>query len=149
MQFSVPQFVDVEDKIIGPLTLKQFLVLLVGGVIIFVFKGIITNFFLLILASIPVGGIAVVIAFGKVNGRSFGELIFSASSYVSDPRSFVFKKDSKINEIKVTKEDVKKTQNEGLSRGEKLSRLSKITYILDQDIKKERELIDEKFVNLK
>ena len=149
MQFSVPQFVDVEDKIIGPLTLKQFLVLLVGGVIIFVLKGIITNLFLLILASIPVGGIAVVIAFGKVNGRSFGELIFSASSYVSDPRSFVFRKDSKINEIKVTKEDVKKTQNEGLSRGEKLSRLNKITYILDQDIKKERELIDEKFVNLK
>ena len=30
MMFSVPQFIDVEDKIIGPLTLKQF-IYLAGG----------------------------------------------------------------------------------------------------------------------
>ena len=28
MQFPVPQFTDVEDKIIGPLTLKQFGIIL-------------------------------------------------------------------------------------------------------------------------
>jgi hypothetical protein len=35
MQFPVPQFTDVEDKIIGPLTVKQFFILLVSAAIIF------------------------------------------------------------------------------------------------------------------
>ena len=36
MQFAVPQFTDVEDKLIGPLTLKQFLMMLAtGGVLLF------------------------------------------------------------------------------------------------------------------
>ena len=48
MQFSVPQFVEVEDKIIGPLTLKQFLVLLGGGFVVFVLYKFITNAFFFI-----------------------------------------------------------------------------------------------------
>ena len=34
-QFTVPQFIDVEDKILGPITVRQFLLLVVGGLIIF------------------------------------------------------------------------------------------------------------------
>ncbi|TSC61742.1 MAG: SsrA-binding protein, partial [Parcubacteria group bacterium Athens0416_74] len=30
MQFQVPQFIEVEDKIVGPLTFKQF-VFIAGG----------------------------------------------------------------------------------------------------------------------
>ncbi|TSC80302.1 MAG: hypothetical protein G01um101429_152 [Parcubacteria group bacterium Gr01-1014_29] len=30
-QFQVPQFIEVEDKIFGPLTTKQFFYLLGGG----------------------------------------------------------------------------------------------------------------------
>ena len=36
MQFNVPQFIDIEDKIIGPLTLKQFLFLVAGAGLLFV-----------------------------------------------------------------------------------------------------------------
>jgi len=31
MQYQVPQFIEIEDKIFGPLTLKQFLYLAGGG----------------------------------------------------------------------------------------------------------------------
>ena len=31
MQFKVPQFIDMEDKIVGPLTLKQFAYILGAG----------------------------------------------------------------------------------------------------------------------
>ena len=34
MQFIVPQFIDVEDKIIGPVTTRQFVVLLAAGAMI-------------------------------------------------------------------------------------------------------------------
>ena len=35
MQFPVPQFTDVEDRIIGPLTIKQFGIVFGAGVVIF------------------------------------------------------------------------------------------------------------------
>lgn len=69
-QFVVPQFIDVEDKIFGPITTRQFLILLfAGGVIFLSFKyfdlllfGIITFF---------IGGLALVFAFYKPNGQLF------------------------------------------------------------------------------
>ena len=35
-QFTVPQFIDVEDKVIGPITVRQFIILLFGGGFIFI-----------------------------------------------------------------------------------------------------------------
>ena len=35
-QFVVPQFIDVEDKIFGPVTTRQFVILLVAGLVLFV-----------------------------------------------------------------------------------------------------------------
>ena len=37
MRFQVPQFIEVEDKIFGPLTLKQFIYVFGGGGLCFVF----------------------------------------------------------------------------------------------------------------
>lgn len=36
-QFTVPQFIDVEDKIIGPITSRQFLILIAGMLLIALF----------------------------------------------------------------------------------------------------------------
>ena len=33
-QFTVPQFIDVENKIIGPITARQFLILLIAAIIV-------------------------------------------------------------------------------------------------------------------
>ena len=35
-QFTVPQFIDVEDKILGPISVRQFLIMLGGGLFAFV-----------------------------------------------------------------------------------------------------------------
>ncbi len=69
-QFTVPQFIDVEDKIFGPVTTRQFLILLVAGLTLFVvFKLADTTLFIFLTALI--GGSALVIAFVKVNGQTF------------------------------------------------------------------------------
>lgn len=148
MQFSVPQFVDVEDKIIGPLTLKQFLVVLVGAGAVFGINKLVVNLFFTILISIPVVGATLAIAFGKFNGRSIGTLILSAFSFGSETRSYIFKKGASITTTKIM-EQKPETKQEELTQAEKVSRLKKLTYVLDQDIKKKREIIDEKFTNLK
>lgn len=70
LQFTVPQFIDVEDKIFGPISVRQFIILLVGGVamvIIYRLFGTI-NFFLTatVDGSIFVG--MMLIAFVKIRG---------------------------------------------------------------------------------
>lgn len=69
-QFVVPQFIDVEDKIFGPITTRQFLILLVAGLTIFIaFK--LTDIALFIFLLVLIGGIALVLAFVKINGQTF------------------------------------------------------------------------------
>jgi len=69
-QFVVPQFIDVEDKIIGPITTRQFIILLIAILIIFVaYKLADTALFIFILAL--VGGFALILAFVKINGQPF------------------------------------------------------------------------------
>jgi hypothetical protein len=69
-QFTVPQFIDVEDKIFGPITVRQFLILLVAGLVLFfVFKIADTTLFILLAAVI--GGFAMILAFVKINGQDF------------------------------------------------------------------------------
>jgi len=69
-QFVVPQFIDVEDKIFGPITTRQFLILLVAGLAIFIaFK--LADIALFIFLLVLIGGAALVLAFVKINGQTF------------------------------------------------------------------------------
>jgi hypothetical protein len=69
-QFVVPQFIDVEDKIFGPITVRQFLILLAAGLTIFIaFKY--ADFALFITCLVVLGGVALVAAFVKINGQTF------------------------------------------------------------------------------
>ena len=69
-QFVVPQFIDVEDKIFGPITVRQFLILLGDGLLIFViFK--FADFALFVFLTALLGGMGLVLAFVKINGQTF------------------------------------------------------------------------------
>ena len=69
-QFIVPQFIDVEDKILGPITTRQFIILLIVGMIVFLsFRFGDLSLFIFSLIFFGLGGL--VIAFVKVNGQSF------------------------------------------------------------------------------
>lgn len=69
-QFVVPQFIDVEDKIIGPLTVRQFIIIMVVGFIIFLeFRLATFGFF--IFESVFTAALGGLFAFGKFNGMPF------------------------------------------------------------------------------
>lgn len=69
-QFVVPQFIDVEDKIIGPITTRQFVILLVGILFIFVAYKL-ADITLFIFLLILIGGATLILAFVKINGQPF------------------------------------------------------------------------------
>lgn len=91
MQFRVPQFIDMEDKIIGPLTLKQFGYIVGAGGVSFIIWTFIPIRILAILIIIPVAGLFLALAFVKYNNRSFGEFLESAFAYYTSAKVYTWK----------------------------------------------------------
>lgn len=94
MQFNVPQFIDIEDKIIGPLTLKQFLFLVAGAGLLFGLWFFL-NLGAFIILAIPVVAFFGTLAFYKPYGRPFISLVGSWIKYISKPRLYLWKRERK------------------------------------------------------
>jgi hypothetical protein len=94
MQFNVPQFIDVEDKILGPLTLKQFFLAIGGGIILLILWYMFKLWFVAIVGLPIILGILAAI-FIKINGRPFPTFFKSWLTYWASPRLFVWKKEIK------------------------------------------------------
>lgn len=92
MQFQVPQFIEVEDKLVGPLTFKQFLYLLGGGGMCFLIWTVVSPFsqFLALLLLTPFGVFAAALAFYKVNDRPFIVTVESAFKYFFKHRLYIW-----------------------------------------------------------
>jgi hypothetical protein len=91
MQFIIPQFIDVEDKIIGPVTLKQFLFLLAVGVLLF-FLWYLFKLWFVILLGTPIVALAAALILVKVNGRPLPGFLKAWLNYWIAPRLYVWKK---------------------------------------------------------
>jgi len=91
MQFQVPQFIDIEDKVIGPLTIKQFLYLLGAGFIVFIVYKML-NLFATILLAIPIIGIAIALAFVKIGNQPFINFLKNFFGFIRKPDFYVWKK---------------------------------------------------------
>lgn len=92
MRYVVPQFIDVEDKIIGPLTTRQFLILLVTAFVMFIeYKLADFTLFLLIgISTLIIGGI---FAFFRVNGQPFHYFLLNMVQTFRRPGLRVWDKD--------------------------------------------------------
>ena len=75
-QFTVPQFIDVEDKIFGPITARQFIIMMAGFMLIGVCYKLF-DFALFIFLGIMIFGISGVFAFFKINGMPFHYFILN------------------------------------------------------------------------
>lgn len=91
MQFQVPQLIDIEDKIIGPLTLKQFLYL-GGGAMAVAFLWSVLTLGAFIIVAAPVIALALSLAFYKINGRPFVNFLNSFITYSVKPKLYLWKK---------------------------------------------------------
>lgn len=93
-QFQVPQFITVEDKVIGPFTIKQFLYLGGGGLLI---VGIYMFFelFIVILVGIPIAAFAAALAFLKINEQPFPTIVKNAVFYFLKPRLYLWRQEQK------------------------------------------------------
>ena len=105
-QFVVPQFIDVEDKVIGPITVRQFLILLSAGLFLFIaFKLADTALFIFLAALI--GGSALVLAFVKINGQPFHYFLLNIVQTVRLPSRRIWYKSFTKNDLRESIESEK------------------------------------------
>ncbi len=88
-QYQVPQFIEVEDKIFGPLTLKQFIYLAGGGGLILIFFSLLP-LWLTIMLAVPVVALSVALAFYQVNGRPFIHVLEHAFGYAFGSKLYLW-----------------------------------------------------------
>jgi len=90
MRFQVPQFIETEEKIIGPLTLKQFFWIGGGASILFILF-ISFNFVIFIILGLPITLVAILMAFLKVDGIPLYTYAFYAIKYFLGQKRVFFK----------------------------------------------------------
>jgi len=127
-QFLVPQFIDIETKIIGPITTRQFLIMTIAGMIDFIlYKIMYFNTFLVI--SILVTAIFGIVAFFKVNGMPFHFFVLNLIQTLQRPSLRLWHKEEisglpKEEKVEIKREFVAKAPLPG-------SRLSALSLIVN------------------
>jgi len=104
MRFQVPQFIEIEDKIFGPLTIKQFIYLGGGiGLTFILFRFL--PLFLVIPLGILILGLSLGLAFYQINNKPFIYVLQSAFGYFLSNKLYLWGKKDKAPQ-KAKKEEV-------------------------------------------
>lgn len=108
MEYDVPQFVEEEAKIFGPLTLRDFFiffgVFLLSAAFFFMFQ----LWLAIILAAIVIGCSAALLLI-RVNGRPLYAIVFAAIRFFWAPRLYLWEKEA-IKKEEVLRERLIKKQ---------------------------------------
>ncbi len=91
MRFNVPQFIEHEAKIVGPLTFGQFIYVGIAGAICFVLY-FSMPFTVFLMACIILGGGALALAFLKIGGRSLPVVLANVLKFSATPKIYIWKK---------------------------------------------------------
>jgi hypothetical protein len=98
-KFVVPQFIDNEDKILGPITVRQFLICLGATLLIFIAYRVFT-FVPFIFVTVFIAGIAGVFGFLKINGQPFHLFFVNVLQTMSRPPKRVWNKEPTNSELR-------------------------------------------------
>lgn len=94
MRFTVPQFIEMETKIIGPLTFRQFIYIGIAGAasfILYLYLGE-NNFFLFLIIAIGLMLTALALAFFQVGGRSLSVIFKNSLMFFVSPKIYLWKR---------------------------------------------------------
>ncbi|HWH06924.1 MAG TPA: PrgI family protein [Candidatus Paceibacterota bacterium] len=94
MEYQVPQFIEVEEKIFGPLSIKQF-VYIAGGLGICVVLVLYLPRIIGVALAIPLGIFTFALAFYRINNKPFIEILEAGFNYYLGGRLYIWKREEK------------------------------------------------------
>lgn len=100
MRYQVPQFIEIEDKIIGPFTLKQFLIYL-GAVLALIPVFLLSDLSLFMTIAIPTMGAAVMFAHLTINGKTLFSTLLNAFGFFSGGQMYMWQRVSGSKPLKI------------------------------------------------
>lgn len=128
-QFVVPQFIDVEDKILGPITVRQFILIVVGGIIeILTLKFGDVAFFIFV--TVLVAPTILLFGFIKVYGYPFHSFLINVATSLKKPQLRVWNKNSSQEVVK-EQEDKKIEETIPVKKPLVGSRLAELSLMVD------------------
>lgn len=125
MQFKVPQFIDMEDKVFGNLSFKQFVFLAGGGGLSYIVIKVLPAYFAIVLVPALVA-LSLALTFIKINGKPFSHALESYVRYHSKSKLYLWKKQENVvkkAEKKISQKSIRDTLTE--------SKLQTLSWSLD------------------
>jgi hypothetical protein len=129
-QFIVPQFIDVEDKVIGPITTRQFIVILAGALIIGISYKLF-DFSLFATFGIFMLAVTGVIAFLKINGRPFHFFLLNLFQTLKKSKLRIWRHLPDQSDPVMEKGDFNVTKQPLLEKHYTSSRLAELSLVVD------------------
>jgi PrgI family protein len=118
MRFEVPQFIEIEDKIFGPLTWRQFLYL-GGGVGMAVVMFFTLPFLLFVILGLPLALLAAALSFYPVNNRPFSFFLEAIVNYVVGQRLYLWRQKADIVHKTSNRSRLKTASEPDINKGKK------------------------------
>lgn len=126
MQFKVPQFIDIEDKVFGPFTFRQFAYLAGGAGLMYLSLKLLPTFIALIAVPV-VAAFALALTFFKYNDKPFINVLESFIRYYMRSRLYLWRKQDPIVPKHAIPEARASTSRIGLTE----SKLKTLSWSLD------------------
>lgn len=140
MQFQVPQFTDVEDRIVGGLTFKQFGIVFVAAVLVFAVYTVTKSIPATIVAGIFLGFPAAVLTFARLNGRPIYSSFGNAVTFLFGQKIYFFQKQS--HGLPADNQSITITEvAPAMDVRQKAVKVKQISYLLHQQREQESTLI--------
>jgi len=114
MRFVVPQFIEREAKIIGPLTFKQFLYVGSAGLACFIIY-FSFSFDIFLISCLVLGSIASAFAFLNINDIPLSKFLWNFFKYSLSPKVYIWNKGGSKRKDVQEEIDIKEDQTEKIS----------------------------------
>lgn len=126
MQFKVPQFIDIEDKVFGPFTFRQFVYLAGGAGLVYLSFKLLPLLIALIVAPVC-AALALALAFFKYNDKPFINVLESFIKYYTRSRLYLWRKQDVVTPQQTVPEGVASAARTNLTE----SKLKTLSWSLD------------------
>ncbi len=132
MHYNVPQFIDIEDRIVGPLTAKQLLWMFAMGGVLLILWATIDNKINFFIVGIPVSLAFVALAFYRPYGQPLSKFIASAFLFTVKPKVYFWRRENML-ERKTKIKSIKNADFVQEKKKIKQDELHKLSEILDSE----------------
>jgi len=132
-KYIVPQFIDIENKILGPITVRQFVTIAVGGVLMFISYKL-SDFSLFLILSGVIALFIILVGFIKFNGLPFHIFILNIIATYKKPMLRVWLKQYEKPQKESEKDKKKRKETEKVfipKKSVSSEKLSELSLIID------------------